>query len=274
MLNQTTKNNNFIDFFNPVPKVLAHRGDSIFFPENTMPAFLSAESLGVDVIETDVHISADNRVVIWHDDSLERVSNYKGKINEFTYEQLKQIDPGYNFTRDNGASYPFRNKGLQIIELQELLERLPNMRFNIDLKTLSTELVKKTIEILKATSSIERVCIGSFHNENIKLIRELCPNIITSFSPGEIKKYIIQHKLRLFWLHKNFKAKSFMVPERHGKINIVTKSFIKAIHKKGLYIHVWTINNEKEMRRLLDLGVDGIFTDHPKRLINLIYNRD
>ncbi|MBN2651578.1 MAG: glycerophosphodiester phosphodiesterase [Spirochaetales bacterium] len=260
----------FNNYFDPVPKVMAHRGDSKFFPENTMPAFISAANLDVDVIETDIHITTDNQVVIWHDQSLERVSNKKGKISEYSYEELLEVDPGHNFTNDEGKTFPFRGKGLKIVEFSELLQSLPNMRFNVDLKTNSNRLVQQTIEILKKTNSLHRVCLGSFHTENIVRLRKLCPEVITSFSPAEVKRYVIQHKLGIFNFNKRFKGKSFMIPVKQGSITIVTKGFLNAVHKKGLYVHVWTINEEEEMAKLLKLGVDGIFTDDPRLLIETV----
>lgn len=173
----------FNNYFDPVPKVMAHRGDSKFFPENTMPAFLSAAELKVDVIETDIHITIDNHVVIWHDDNLARIANIEGKISEHSYQELLTVDPGYNFSNDGGKTFPFRNKGLKIVEFAELLESLPHVKFNVDLKTKSPMLVQRTIEILKQTASLHRVCLGSFHNSNIKELRRLCPEALTSFSP-------------------------------------------------------------------------------------------
>jgi glycerophosphoryl diester phosphodiesterase len=260
----------FINYFEPNPVVLAHRGDSKFFPENTMPAFESAYDLGVDVIETDVHITADNEVVIWHDSSLDRVSDKQGEISSYTYQELLEIDPGYFFSNDNGKSFPWRGKGLKIVKFSELLETLPDMRFNVDLKDKSTDLVYKVAEILNVYSSFHRVCLGSFHSGNIELMRKIAPEAITAFTPGEIKKYVIEFYTGLFFFRRKFKGSSFMIPEYEGKHKLVSKRFLKAVHARGLYVHVWTVNEREDMKRLLEMGVDGLFTDDPRLLQEVV----
>ena len=123
------------DFLSPLPRVVAHRGDSHNFPENTMPAFLSAVNMGIDVVETDVHLTKDGEIVIWHDPTLERNTDGKGVIEEHTLSELRVYDAGYTFTKDSGRTYPFRGQGIHISTLEEVLEACPGQRFNIDLKT-------------------------------------------------------------------------------------------------------------------------------------------
>ncbi|NBK24594.1 MAG: glycerophosphodiester phosphodiesterase, partial [Spirochaetia bacterium] len=103
----------FRSFFDPMPKVVAHRGDSAHYPENTLHAFESAYAMGVDVIETDVHLSKDGEVVIWHDPTLDRNTNGSGMIEDHTLSELKELDAGYTFTKDDGKTFPFRGKGVQ-----------------------------------------------------------------------------------------------------------------------------------------------------------------
>ena len=118
-------------FLSPMPRVVAHRGDSKYYPENTIPAFISAREIGVDVIETDVHLTRDGKIVIWHDPTLERNTNGKGTIESHTLSELKALDAGYTFTEDGGKTYPFRGKGVQLATLDEALKALPDTRFNI-----------------------------------------------------------------------------------------------------------------------------------------------
>ena len=111
----------FRSFFDPMPKVVAHRGDSAHFPENTLHAFESAYAMGVDVIETDVHLSKDGEVVIWHDPTLDRNTNGSGMIEEHTLAELKKLDAGYTFTKDGGKTFPFRAQGVQLCTLRPKL---------------------------------------------------------------------------------------------------------------------------------------------------------
>ena len=108
----------FESFLSPMPRVVAHRGDSAFFPENTAEAFSSAASLGIDVIETDVHLTKDGEIVIWHDPTLERNTDGKGTLESHTLAELKRYDAGYTFTRDGGKTYPFRGKGVKLMQLE------------------------------------------------------------------------------------------------------------------------------------------------------------
>ena len=118
-----------MSFFDPMPRSLAHRGDSRNYPENTEPAFLAAVELGVDVVETDVHLTADGKIIIWHDDSLERVSGDPRKIRDLTTEELMAIDAGARFTRDNGKTFPYRGKGIHPFLFQDALRKIPRNTF-------------------------------------------------------------------------------------------------------------------------------------------------
>ena len=132
-------------FLNPMPRIVAHRGDSEYFPENTLPAFRSAFELGVDVIETDVHLTKDGHIVIWHDPTLERNTNGSGTLESHTLNELKALDAGYTFTKDGGRTFPFRGQGVQLATLDEALRALPYARFNIDLKSQEEEIVDTVV---------------------------------------------------------------------------------------------------------------------------------
>ena len=118
-------------FLVPMPKVVAHRGDSHNYPENTLEAFTSAVAMGVDVIETDVHLTKDGHVVIWHDPTLERNTNGSGRVEDYTLAELRQLDAGFTYTQDGGATYPFRDKGIRMATLDEALQACPTQRFNV-----------------------------------------------------------------------------------------------------------------------------------------------
>ncbi len=257
-------------FFNGTPRVFAHRGDSLNFPENTMPAFKSAAELGVDCIETDVHITRDGRCILWHDDTIELAPGKKERICSKGWDDLKKVDAGAAFTQDNGKSYPFRGKGLSPVLLEELLESLPGTRFNIDLKDRSDKLVKEFSRIIKEYKAADRVLGGSFHYENLRKLRELLPEIPTSFSEQEARRVVTLQKLGLLHFARKLSGQAFQVPEKSGRIKVVTKGLLKELHRRGIPVHVWTVNDEEDMRRLFKMGVDGIFTDNPRLLIKTI----
>ena len=259
------------NFFTPPPRVLAHRGDSEFYPENTLPAFISAGNLKVDVIETDVHLTADDEVVIWHDKTLDRQTNGTGIVEAFTLKQLKMLDAGYYYTKDNGKTFPFRGTGVTLMSLDEALESLPDMRFNIDLKTKNSRLPEKFTEVVERHNAMDRILGASFHTKNLEALRSLMPGMSTSFSMSEVFILFMKQKLGARpSTGEKLKGQVLQIPEHYGILKILTESFMRTFHEAGLHIHVWTINNEDDMRRLIRMGVDGIFTDNP-RLLQKVY---
>ena len=256
-------------FLNPIPRVVAHRGDSKHFPENTIEAFLSAVKMNIDVIETDVHLSKDNVIVIWHDDTLDRNTNGKGRIEDHSLEELLEFDAGYTFTLDNGKTFPFRDKGVKLCTLEEALIKCPKQRFNIDLKTESPKIVDEFIKVIRSLKAEDRICCASFHLSNLEDVREKAPDILTSITRQEVKSFIFKQKLHILPKILSDRKIIFQVPTQEGHIKVITPSFIKMMHKRGAIIMVWTINDEKEMERLYKMGVDSIMTDDPRTLIKV-----
>ena len=257
-------------FFDRPLRIVAHRGDSVYFPENTLPAFVSAAKLGVDCIETDVHLTKDGVCVIWHDDTVERLTGVKGLVSDKTYKELMTVDAGNMFTMDNGKTYPFRGKGVTIATLDEVLRKNPNMRFNVDLKDDNIELIKEFARVVRRNNAQDRVLGASFHNSIIKSIRKIIPEIASSFSRSEIRSIVILDKIGLLGFRGKFSANAAQVPEYDNKIKVITKSFVKNLHKKGVIVHVWTVNKKAEMLRFQSMGVDAIMTDNPRLLIETV----
>ena len=253
-------------FLNPVPRIVAHRGDSEYYPENTLPAFRSAFDLGVDVIETDVHLTKDGHIVIWHDPTLERNTNGSGTLESHTLSELKSLDAGYTFTKDGGRTFPFRGQGVQLATLDEALRALPYARFNIDLKSQEEEIVETYIRVIRENHAEERVCTASFHFGNLARLREKAPDFLTSITTKEVVPLVFRQKLHI--LQRSFDRKViFQIPVRQYGITIITPSFVEDMHRRGAVIMVWTINDKSEMQRLYKMGVDTIMTDNPRLLI-------
>lgn len=258
----------FESFLSPMPRVVAHRGDSAFFPENTAEAFSSAASLGIDVIETDVHLTKDGEIVIWHDPTLERNTDGKGTLESHTLAELKRYDAGYTFTRDGGKTYPFRGKGVKLITLSAALELCPDERFNIDLKSQEPEIVDRFISVIREHKAENRICAASFHLDNLKKLRKAAPDILTSITTLEVIPLLLKEKLHM--LSRSFDRKIiFQVPVRQYGITVVDRRFVEEMHKRDAVVMVWTINDESEMRRLFSIGVDTIMTDNPRLLIKV-----
>lgn len=260
-------------FFLKPTVVLAHRGDSHHYPENTLPAFEAAEKMGVDLIETDVHITADGEVIVWHDVTLERMSGLKGLIPSLKLDEVMKADAGFLFSSDGGSSFPFRGKGVQVVLFEQLLKQLPTTRFNVDLKDKSEKLVNRYCEILNIQNASDRVCTASFHDSNLKLFRRLMPDSPCSFTQAEVVQTILLSKSGLIAFKRHFRGDVFQGPDREKGIQVATPRLIKALKKRGIPVHIWTINDAESMHRLLDMGVDGIFTDNPSILQQVLKDR-
>ncbi len=242
----------FLD--NPGPIPFAHRGGAGVFPENTLPAFQNAVDMGYKYIETDVHSSKDGIVFAFHDDSLDRVTGHIGKISDLTSKEISKIEiSGF----------------AKIPTLLELLEAFPEVKINIDPKADSV--VPPLINLLKHTNSVSRVCIGSFSDKRIKQIRkELGSRLCVSAGPKAVMKFLAG---KFCFSSSKTYYHCLQVPQRSGPVKIVTPAFIEKAHSRGLQVHVWTVDDHKEITELLDLGVDGLMTDEPSILKNVLLER-
>ncbi len=249
------------------PRVIGHRGSAGTAPENTMISFELAAAVGVDVLEMDVHLTKDKRVVVCHDPTVNRTTNGTGKIKEMTLAELQQLDAGYNFCVD--GEYPYRGMGVIIPEFEDVLKAFPDFPFNVETKPDDAELRAIYFELLRKYKRLEDgsiVAAGDKHSM-LKKIRGVMP--FTSCSKLECKSIVFMSLLGLRpWIGK--KATALQVPVRSGRISVATPRTVRAAHRLGLEVHVWTINDVDEMRRLLLMGVDGIFTDFPLELRQLV----
>ncbi len=256
-----------------MPRILAHRGDSQFFPENTMPAFLSARDLKVDVIETDVHLTKDGELVIWHDDTLDRQTDACGPVESFTLAQLQGVDAGFRFTSDGGKTFPFRSAGIGLVPLAEALEALPQMRFNIDLKTGSLQIADAFAAVIRSCGAQERVLGASFHGPVLRRLRKLLPQMASSYAVDEVRPLLLLHKIGLPPPARRLCGSVLQVPPYYGRLKVLSPRFIRQFHRAGQFIHVWTINDRDQMHRFIEMGVDGIFTDNPRLLAEVYAER-
>jgi glycerophosphoryl diester phosphodiesterase len=237
----------------PGPIAIAHRGGAGDWPENTMPAFESAVEIGFGYVETDVHATLDGVLVAFHDESLDRVTDRTGLIREMTWDEVSEA-------RVDGRE--------PIPLLEDILGTWPRLNVNIDPKHDSA--VDPLVEVIARTGSVDRVCVGSFSDKRLRRIRRAVgPRLCTSLGPVGIARL----KAASFGVPFEFKVPCAQVPRRQKSFTIVDDRFVRGAHRLGLQVHVWTIDDPDEMRRLLDLGVDGIMTDHPSVLRDVLVDR-
>jgi glycerophosphoryl diester phosphodiesterase len=248
--------------------VMAHRGGAGLWPENTMLAFERARDLGVDVIEMDVRSTADGVLVVMHDATLERTTDGSGPVSALTLAQLKKLDAGYRFSTDGGKTFPWRGRGLTVPTLDEVFTRLPGMRFNIEPKQESPSIVKPLCRAIREKRMADKITIGAFRQGVLDEFRKECPEVATSAGPGEVAEFL--RESRNGGAAGETKFKALQVPERVMGVRVLTQSFVESARARALQVHAWTVNDAEAMRRLKDLGVDGIMTDYPDRLLAVL----
>ena len=239
----------FLDWPGPIP--FAHRGGASEVPENTMPAFAHAVALGYHHVETDVHVTADGVLLAFHDDVLDRVTDGHGRIDELPWSVVRDAKV------DGREPIPL---------LEDLLGAWPDLRVNIDPK--HDRAVEPLLATLRRCDAVDRVCIGAFSDERLARIRAMLPGVCTSLGPMETLQLGLaaESDARASAAVGELPAPCVQVPTHYLDTEIVTAAFIEEAHRRGMHVHVWTIDEEAEMDRLLDLGVDGIMTDRPKVL--------
>lgn len=245
---------------------IAHQGGRGLWPENTLLAFERSLELGVDVLEMDLRATSDGHIVVHHDASVERTTEGQGLVRELGLEAIRKLDAGYRFGVE---SYPYRGQGLSIPTLLEVLERFRGARLNLEMKEFDPALARGLCSTLRKKGSLGRVLVASFDHEPMVAFREACPEVATSATMREGLLFYQLDRLRLGSLYRS-PALAFQVPEYFGEIQVIRPRFLEAARSSNVRVQVWTINEEMELSRMLELGVDGILTDYPDRLLRLM----
>jgi len=250
----------------PLPLTFAHRGGAGLWPENTLEAFRGAIELGCTHVETDVRMTRDGEIVVFHDEALERTTDGSGRVSAHTLSQLRRLDAGYRFSPD-GTSFPRRGQGLVIPTLAELVALSDRVRFNVEIKERGPfDLPRALLRFIEQHGIAERIVVAAERHELMREFRRHAQGrIATSASRRECLQFWFASRLRLTaFLRLPYQA--LQIPVRAGNLTVVTPQLLDAAHREGLAVHVWTIDDRAEMLRLLDLGVDGLMSDHPDRL--------
>ncbi|NRA04492.1 MAG: glycerophosphodiester phosphodiesterase [Myxococcales bacterium] len=251
----------------PTPHLFAHRGASGECPENTLPAFDRAWQTGVPFLEMDCHATRDGEIVVHHDAHVDRLSDGTGPIAEFLWKDLARFDAGYRFTAD-GRSFPFRGCGVRIPLLADVIERYPEARINLEIKQADPPIAERVVGLIRELGAAERMLLASEQDAVIASIRALDPGTASGSSLRDaVNFFAALDGGRIAGFEPMGQA--LQIPPRFGERELVTEQSVAAAHRLGLLVHVWTVNDADEMRRLLDLGVDGIMSDFPDRLIEV-----
>ena len=252
---------------------LAHRGDSLFFPENTEISFRSALKKGADVLETDLRLCSDGKIVLSHDPDLRRLTGDSRPVSSLSSDEIKRMDAGALFRP--GENHPFRGRGITVLFLEEALSLFPDTRFNLDLKTEDPELVRETVKRLEEAGAVDRVCVTSFHQRALSTFRRLLPDTACSLSKREVLQVLLFH--RCGWTPaavRRGRANVLQIPEYAGRYRLLRPSLFRWCRKRKLPLQIWTVNDPEKMNALLAEGVNGIFTDDPETLSRICGESD
>ena len=238
----------YLEWAGPIP--FAHRGGASEAPENTMPAFQHAIDLGYRYIETDVQVTADGVLVAFHDFNLQRTCGIDRRIADMTWNEVQSARV------DGVAAIP---------TLEEMLGAWPDARVNIDCK--SDAAVSALVAALRRTNALDRVCVGAFSDLRVRRLRGILgPSLCTALGPGAVSQLRYGRPFRA-------PGQAAQVPVLQGPLRVINQPFVDRAHQLGIAVHAWIIDSESEIDRLLDLGVDGIMTDRPAVLRQVMERR-
>lgn len=236
-----------------MPAVIAHRGGGKEAPENTWTAVEHTVGLGLTWLETDLHVTSDGVVVLWHDPSLPPASEQVRPIGQQTWKELSQHDVG---------------DGRPPVRLDDVLHAFPRLHLNMDLKV--PEVVQPALQAVRAAQALERVRFASFSARRLAVLRRQEPRATTSVGVSDVAGLLLLAesglplpRTRWSWMQDRSKVDCVQVPTVHKGVPVVTRRFVAAAHRLGLEVHVWTVDDPAEMERLARLNVDALITDVP-----------
>ena len=253
--------------------VIPHGGGDGLFPEDTLLAFQRTIAMGADVVDVDLRLSKDDVVVVFHDATTDRITGTTGSVREMTFDQLRKLDAGWSFTTADsnssaGDSHPFRGKNVTIPTLQSILDEFPTTLVSIDLKDESLDIVEPVCELLQAHHRSNDVFVGSNSDEQILDFRRVCPGVRTSAIMGDVYAALDARASN----DANFVPAVTVdqPPFRSGSRQLVDAASLGWAHQHGIAILTWVVNDVADMKLLVGLGVDGIYTSYPDRLLKLL----
>lgn len=264
----------------------AHQGGSYEAPSSTLFAIGEALKHGASAIELDVHATKDRHIVVCHDETVDRTTNHHGAIGDFTLEELREMDNAYWWivgeTVTHGRAddeYVLRGRAphernLGVVTLEEVATAFPGVLLNLDIKQTSPDVEAYEELLALELRRLERrdsVIVASFHDAALQSFRAFAPDVATSAATNEMVAFY-------FSMLENGPpvvpdVVAFQVPAKFGDVDVVTEQFVQTAHDVDVAVHVWTINDVDEMTRLLDLGVDGLVSDRPTPLAQLLKER-
>jgi glycerophosphoryl diester phosphodiesterase len=252
-------------YFAGAPLLIAHRGGAGLAPENTLAAFQNAvHQWGADMLEMDVRSTRDGEVVVIHDETVDRTTDGSGRVEDFALAEIQSLDAGYGF-RDPEGGHSFRGRGVTIPRFEDVLLALPGVRMNVEAKDGRS--APGLVEAILKHAAQDRVLVAAEWERNRRSVRGY-PGPWGA-SRRDLIRFFAFTRLPLGRFH-NPACDALQIPETHQGIRILSRHFLRVAHERNLPVHVWTVDDPQDMRRLLDMGVDGIQTDRPDLLAPIL----
>jgi glycerophosphoryl diester phosphodiesterase len=265
------RENPHTDFFAPaLPRIFGHRGSAGTRPENTLESFRAAVEAGVQYLEFDLHMTRDGEVVVAHDEHLRRMCGLDRRIAEMSYAELAAVDAGRMFTAD-GAVFPFREKGVRVPRLADVLAAFSKLRMIVEIKQVMPSVVAPAFKLIDRAGLRRSMFLASEHQQPLDETRKLAPNIPTGYSyleSGQFFQAMAAHD-------RNYRppGDAIQISHFYEGWELVTRESVEFAHRVGVEMHVFTVNEEAEMNQLLDYGVDGLISDFPQRALEGVRKR-
>jgi len=240
-------------------EVMAHGAGQGHGPKNTLEAALIAEKMGASYIEMDVHRSSDGHFVAIHDDTVDATTEGSGRVDSMTLAQLQHLDAGYGF-----SSTAFIDQGIHIPTMASVFEALPKAKYLLEIKPDDSSFAAPFCALLRRYQLQQQVIVASFHQRSLTAFRQQCPEIPTSLPQSEVTRFVLLQKMGLSNLGALY-GTALQVPLQNSGMTIVSRDFVDAAHRRGLEVHVWTVNDPATIEWLRSIGADGVITDFPDR---------
>lgn len=255
------------------PLHICHQGGEDLFPSNTLYAYENCVArYDTDVLEIDVHQTKDGALVVLHDETVDRTTDGTGLVKEMTLPALQLLDAAYWFTPETGAGWPLRGAGITIPTLDEVLDAFPDKLTNIEIKQVDPPIEQELVDMIVEHDMVDLVCLGSFHDGVADKLRALLPEAC-HYAPEDMATgYYVGTRIHTTGLAPP-PIDAFALPPFSGDTEVIDARLMEATRLEGKHVWAWTIDDEDEMERLFDLGVDGIMTNRPDRLSDVMRRR-